>query len=167
VEARIELHQRFALPLACLLLALCGVPLGVSSRKGGKSAAIVITVFFAFLYYMSLVSLIGLAREGRLAPEVAVWLPNAGFALMAVLLLARLERPGDFDLIEWLRGWVRASLGPSAGRDSERRRAAPPPAHERPPLLSAAPGDRHIRAVGLSVLFRDPAHEFCTADRGL
>lgn len=105
-EARIELHQRFALPLACLLLALCGVPLGVSSRKGGKSAAIVITVFFAFLYYMSLVSLIGLAREGRLAPEVAVWLPNTGFALMAVLLLARLERPGDADFIEWLRGWA-------------------------------------------------------------
>lgn len=106
LEARIELHQRLALPLACVLLALCGMPLGISSRKGGKSAALVITVFFAFLYYMSLVSLIGLAREGRLAAEVAVWLPNVGFALMAVVLLARLERPGDADVVDWVRGWA-------------------------------------------------------------
>lgn len=106
LEARIELHQRFALPMACVLLALCGVPLGVSSRKGGKSAALVITVFFAFLYYMSLVSLIGLAREGRLPAEVAVWTPNAGFALLATVLLLRLERPGDADVIEMIRSWA-------------------------------------------------------------
>ena len=35
-DARIELHQRLALPLACLLLALVGIPLGVTSRKAGK-----------------------------------------------------------------------------------------------------------------------------------
>ncbi len=54
VDAAIELHQRFALPLACLLLALVGIPLGISSRKGGKSAAFVFTVLLAFLYYLGL-----------------------------------------------------------------------------------------------------------------
>ena len=34
IAARIELHQRFALPPACILLALIGIPLGVSTRKG-------------------------------------------------------------------------------------------------------------------------------------
>ena len=37
IEAQIELHRRFALPLACLMLALVGIPLGIASRKGGKS----------------------------------------------------------------------------------------------------------------------------------
>ena len=36
VEARVELHNRLVLPPACLLLALIGAPLGLSSRKGGK-----------------------------------------------------------------------------------------------------------------------------------
>ena len=36
LEARVELHKRLVLPPACLLLALIGVPLGLSSRKGGK-----------------------------------------------------------------------------------------------------------------------------------
>jgi LPS export ABC transporter permease LptG/LPS export ABC transporter permease LptF len=106
LEAAIELHQRFALPLASILLALLGVPLGVSSRKGGKSAAFVLTVFFAFLYYMALVSLIGLAREGRLGAATAVWMPNAAFALAAVILLATLERPGDRDVIGFLASWA-------------------------------------------------------------
>ena len=99
LDARIEFHQRLALPLACLLLALTGMPLGVSARKGGKSAAFVITVFFAFLYYMALVSLIGLARERKLPVEVAVWTPNAVFAIASLILLVTLERPGDRDIV--------------------------------------------------------------------
>lgn len=99
VEARIEFHQRLALPMACLLLGLAAFPMGVASRRGGKSGAFVITVGFALFYYTALVSLIGLAREDRIPAELASWLPNALFALLAAVLLLRLERPGDRD---WL-----------------------------------------------------------------
>ena len=34
----IELNNRFAFPAACLVLMLVGVPLGVASRRGGKSS---------------------------------------------------------------------------------------------------------------------------------
>ncbi len=113
LEANIELHRRFALPLACVLLALIGVPLGVSSRKAGKSGAFVMTVFLAFLYFMSLVSLIGMAEQKRLPAEIAVWAPNAAFAVMAVALMAGLERPGERDPLGAARGrladwWARA-----------------------------------------------------------
>src|SRR5580700_4512013 len=33
----IEFNRRFALPTSCLVLALVGIPLGLSSKKGGKS----------------------------------------------------------------------------------------------------------------------------------
>src|SRR5215472_13175829 len=33
IEARVELHKRYALPVACLMLALVGIPLGVATRK--------------------------------------------------------------------------------------------------------------------------------------
>jgi LPS export ABC transporter permease LptG/LPS export ABC transporter permease LptF len=99
LDARLELHQRLALPPACLLLALVGIPLGLSSRKAGKSAAFVLTVGLSFLYYMGLISLIGLARQGALPVEAAVWTPNGVLALAGVVLLARLERPGERDLV--------------------------------------------------------------------
>ncbi len=104
VDAAIELHQRFALPLACILLGLIGVPLGISARKGGKSGAFVLTVVIAFVYYLSFITLIGLARKGSLPVPVAVWTPDVVFAIVSVFLLSRLEKPGDTDLYRWIGG---------------------------------------------------------------
>lgn len=111
-DALIELHQRLALPIACLLLAAVGIPLGVSSRRSGKSGAFVITVFLAFLYWMSMISLIGLAKQGRLPALLAVWTPNTAFGLFGLLLLWNLERPGDRDILSRLRAlWGNAAAG--------------------------------------------------------
>ena len=103
VDAAIELHQRFALPLACVLLGLVGIPLGVSSRKGGKSAAFIMTVLLAFVYYLGFITLIGLARKGSLPVPVAVWTPDVVFAIVGIYLLSQLEKPGDHDIAGWVR----------------------------------------------------------------
>ncbi|HZT28237.1 MAG TPA: LptF/LptG family permease [Bryobacteraceae bacterium] len=122
VEARIELHRRLALPLACIVLALVGIPLGASTRKGGKSAGYVNAVFLAFFcYYLAFITLIGLARQRTLPVEVAVWLPNAVFFTAGVAFLARLERPGDRDLL----GAVRDRLDRLTGFVESRLLAAP------------------------------------------
>ena len=110
LDDRIELHRRFALPLACILLTLTGVPLGVTTRRAGKSAAIVLTVAIAFLYYMGLISCVSLARQGTLRPEIAVWLPDLIFAAIGVAMIARLENPGDLDLVGGVVAFFR-SLG--------------------------------------------------------
>jgi LPS export ABC transporter permease LptG/LPS export ABC transporter permease LptF len=108
VDARIELHRRLALPLACIMLALVGIPLGVSSRKGGKSAGYVTAVFLAFFcYYLAFISLIGLARQRTIPVEVAAWSPNAAFAIAGLILLMRLERPGERDVV----GLLKVSFG--------------------------------------------------------
>ncbi len=121
-DAAIELHQRLALPFACILLALVGIPLGLSSRKSGKSAAFVMTVFLAFLYYMGLISLISLARQGTVPVAPAVWAPNVVFAVAGLGLLLGLERPGERDIVAMVKmrwqglsaGW-RGRLAPAAG----------------------------------------------------
>ena len=110
-EAAIELHQRLALPFACVLLALVGIPLGVSSRKGGKSTAFVLTVLLAFGYYLGLITLIGLAKKGNFPVPIAVWTPNAVFAVIGLVLLLRLERPGDKDIVGWIRGMAKDAYG--------------------------------------------------------
>ena len=48
--ARVELHYRLALPVASLVLALVGIPLGLSTRKGGKAMGLVLTIILVFLY---------------------------------------------------------------------------------------------------------------------
>ena len=88
----IEYHRRLALPTACVVLALVGIPLGLSSKRGGKSSGFVITILLVFLYYS--VSLIGvsLARQGRMPPAAGVWLADIFFLIGGLLLLWRSER---------------------------------------------------------------------------
>jgi LPS export ABC transporter permease LptG/LPS export ABC transporter permease LptF len=124
LDARIELHNRLVLPPACLLLALIGVPLGLSSRKGGKSSAFVLTVIIAFLYYMGLVTLIGLARQKTLPAGIAMWLPNIVLFIAGLFLVVRMERPGDRDIIGSIRGTVLAYLASFRGNLSSASPAA-------------------------------------------
>ena len=88
----IEFHGRFAISTACVVLALVGIPLGLSSKKGGKSAGFVLTILLVFAYYS--VSLIGvsLAREGRISPLAGAWLANLVFLAAGAFLLWRVER---------------------------------------------------------------------------
>ncbi len=116
IEARIELHQRLALPPACFLLALIGIPLGVSSRKGGKSSAFVLTVALAFIYWMGLIGANGLAKQHKLPVGVAMWIPNAVFALLGIILIIRLERPGDRDWIGMATDWVASAWARIRGK---------------------------------------------------
>jgi LPS export ABC transporter permease LptF/LPS export ABC transporter permease LptG len=99
LEARIELHQRLALPFACMLLALTGIPLGVGSRRAGKSSAYVLTVALALLYFTGLINAINFGRQGTIPAGLAVWIPNLVFAVLGFSLLMRLEAPGDRDYI--------------------------------------------------------------------
>ena len=110
IEARIELHRRMALPIACMMLALVGIPLGVSSRKGGKSGGYVTGIFLAFFcYFLAFITMISLAKSKTL-PVEGMWIPNAVFMLAGLALISRLERPGDRDLVGSMRGWVTSVL---------------------------------------------------------
>jgi LPS export ABC transporter permease LptG/LPS export ABC transporter permease LptF len=109
IDARIEFYQRVVLPPACIFFALIGIPLGVSSRKAGKSSAFVLTVLIAFLYWMGLIGLIGLARQGTVPVGLALWIPNIVIGAIGLFLLMKLERPGDRDIIGAVQDWFRRS----------------------------------------------------------
>ena len=128
---RIEFHRRFALPTACLVLALVGIPLGLSSKKSGKSGGFVLTILLVFVYYV--ISLVGvsLARQGRITPGLGAWLADLVFLALALFLLWRAEkRPfelGTFraaskDAASAPRNGVRARRENAFERASTRRR---------------------------------------------
>ena len=107
LDARIELNERFALPWACILLSLAGVPLGITTRRAGKSGAVVLTVALALIYWIGLGTLMNLSRQGKLSPALAVWLPDMIFAAFGIAMLTRLEKPGDRDVIGQILGFFR------------------------------------------------------------
>ena len=92
---QIEMQKRFSYPAACLVLMLIGIPIGISSRRGGKSAGFVVTIALVFIYYF--LSLTGsmLAREGKVPVFAGVWAANFLFAVCGVFLLRRMATGGS------------------------------------------------------------------------
>ena len=127
LDAQIELNTRFALPLACILLSLAGVPLGITTRRAGKSGAVVLTVALALIYYIGLGTLVNLSKQGKLSPALAVWLPDILFALFGLAMLTRLEKPGDRDIVGrilmYFRGFSRQTQQQRVQRALDRQQA--------------------------------------------
>ena len=101
---QIELHKRFAYPAACLVLMLVAVPLGVTSRRGGKSSAWVFTILLVVLYYS--LSLIGIAlgRQNWIPTFLAVWSANILFTLFGSFLLWQMASGGA--VLATLASWT-------------------------------------------------------------
>jgi LPS export ABC transporter permease LptG/LPS export ABC transporter permease LptF len=116
INVKVELHKRFAYPFACIALALIGIPIGISTRKGGKSAGYVNAIFVAFFgYYLSSASLVGVAQQRKLPVAVAAWLPDVVFCILGIVFVLRMERPGDRDILSGINGFfarVFAALKP-------------------------------------------------------
>jgi lipopolysaccharide export LptBFGC system permease protein LptF len=88
------MHKRFAYPAACLVLMLVGVPLGVTSRRGGKSYAWIFTIAAGLVYYS--LSLIGIAlgKQDWISAFLAVWSANLLFAAGGIFLLWQMASGG-------------------------------------------------------------------------
>ena len=120
LKETIEFHQRFALPFACIAFALVGLPLGVSTRRGGRSTGLVLSLVLMFGYYLSLVGGTRATGAGALAPIVGAWLPNIGFCILGIILLARSDRLHENRIIASVAhalGWVQGKLTAVKPRD--------------------------------------------------
>jgi LPS export ABC transporter permease LptG/LPS export ABC transporter permease LptF len=91
---QIELNRRFSFPTACLVLMLVGVPLGLSSKRGGKGMGFVVTLLLVFLYYFLSSIGMALARQDKLPAFAGVWSANVLFTVAGVLLLQQMTRGG-------------------------------------------------------------------------
>lgn len=89
---QIELQKRYAYPTACLVLMLVGIPLGLSSRRGGKSMGFVLTIFLVFVYYFLSSTGMALARQQKIPVTLGVWGANLLFGMAGMLLLYQMSR---------------------------------------------------------------------------
>jgi LPS export ABC transporter permease LptF/LPS export ABC transporter permease LptG len=92
--ALVELHYRLALPVAAIVLALVGIPLGISTRKGGKSVGLMLSILLVFVYYILMAFGLSFAKQGRVSPIVGLWLANTLFALAGIFMLYNVHHVG-------------------------------------------------------------------------
>jgi len=82
---------KLAIPFTCIIIALFGAPLAVTSPRSGAAwgVAVSLATTFTFLLLMQLSRAVG--GGGLLPPLVAAWLPNALAGVAAAWLLKKVQ----------------------------------------------------------------------------
>ncbi|MES2478219.1 MAG: LptF/LptG family permease [Bacteroidota bacterium] len=72
----IELHRKFSLSFACLLLYLIGAPLGAIIRKGGIGLPLIVAVVFFVAYFITSKTGESLASTKDVSPFLGMWMSS-------------------------------------------------------------------------------------------
>ena len=91
----IELHRKFTLSVACLLLFLIGAPFGSIVRKGGLGLPLVASVGFFVLYYVVGMIAEKAVRESALGPE-GMWLSSLVMLPIGIVLTLQATTDSSF-----------------------------------------------------------------------
>jgi len=82
-------HFRWAQPIICIIIVLLAAPLGISFTRRGSGGGIAIAIFLCagMLFCSTVFPTLG--ESGHLKPELAAWMTNILFFLVAIFLFYR------------------------------------------------------------------------------
>ncbi|HEX2723466.1 MAG TPA: LptF/LptG family permease [Gemmatimonadaceae bacterium] len=88
----VEIQKKFALAGACFIFVLLGAPIALRFPRAGVGLTIGVSLVVFGLYYVGLIAGESLARRGMVPPFVSMWIANAVFFALALILLANMGK---------------------------------------------------------------------------
>lgn len=87
----LKVHQRFAFPLAPLVLVLLGLPFVMDPHSKSFIKGLIFCFLLAIGYYMTHFACVDLGNVGTIPPVIAAWLPTALFGAGGLLAFSRMK----------------------------------------------------------------------------
>lgn len=88
----VEIHKKAAIPFACVVFILVGMPLGVMARKGGVGTGVVYSLVFFVIFWVGLMAGEHLADKLYLPAWFAMWSPNIIVGGIGIILVYKMWR---------------------------------------------------------------------------
>lgn len=107
--ASVEIHKKFAIPMACMVFGLFALPLGINNRRGGKASGFALSILVIIVFYIMLSNGEEWARYGRVPGWLAMWAPNLLLATLGFFLLVRRNRDKSL-LLSRIDRWIREDV---------------------------------------------------------
>ena len=92
----IEIHKKFSIPFACLVFAFVALPLGASTRKGGRTSGFTISLGIILVYYVLITAGEKMSMDGKISPLFGMWGPNILLALVGIYLFRKSLKESKF-----------------------------------------------------------------------
>lgn len=86
-----EASLRFSFSLACITLALIGVPLGITAQRRETSIGFAMSLLVGIVYFLLMTIAEMMRSKEHLFPHLLVWLPNIIFLGLGLYMFRRLS----------------------------------------------------------------------------
>ncbi len=99
----VEIHKKYAIPVACIVFILIGAPLGTMTRRGGLGIAAGVSLVFFLIYWAFLIGGEKLADRGMFSPFWGMWSANVFLGLFGIYLMIKAAKEKvtlDFSFIQ-------------------------------------------------------------------
>ncbi|MEA2724939.1 MAG: lipopolysaccharide export system permease protein [Gemmatimonadales bacterium] len=87
----VEQALKLALPATCLIIALFGAPLAVTTPRAGPAGGVAISLAIALIFLLLTQLTKAIGAGGVINPLVAAWFPNVIFLFGGLVLLAKVR----------------------------------------------------------------------------
>ena len=89
---RVEIQKKFALPFVCWIFVFLSLPLGASTRKGGRTSGFTLSVLIILVYWTAFTAGINMSLNGRVSPFLGIWAGNILLGAVSLVLFAAMAR---------------------------------------------------------------------------
>ena len=73
---KLEFNKKFAVPIACSIFVLCAFPIGLLTKRSGRSVGFGIGLLIAVIYWGMLFAGQSLGLRVMFPPTISMWMPN-------------------------------------------------------------------------------------------
>jgi lipopolysaccharide export LptBFGC system permease protein LptF len=98
----VEMHKKYSLAVACFIMLLVGLPIGMMTKTSGVGVAIMFSGAIFSVYYTFIVFGEQMGKRGDINPALSMWFPCIIFFMLAVFLIYIAKKEKSFDtMILW------------------------------------------------------------------
>jgi len=90
----VEIHKKLALAFACIVFTLLGPPLALRFPRSGVGLVVTASSAIFSVYWVGLILGESLAERRVASPALTMWMSNAIFLFVAIVMLAEMGRTG-------------------------------------------------------------------------
>ena len=90
----VELNKKYAIPVACIVFVLIGVPIAIRFPRGGVGLVVGASLTIFTIYYIGLITGESLANRLIVPASWAMWASNVTFGTVGLIALWLLRRQG-------------------------------------------------------------------------
>ena len=103
-----EIHKRYSMAIACLVMFFIGAPFGAIVRKGGLGLPVVIGVLLFLIYYVIATTMEKICKKGDFNPVLGMWFAPIILSPLGIFLTYKAAT--DSALFRWeaYKKWFKA-----------------------------------------------------------